>query len=226
MTVTKREFFKMLGIGGAIVATSSAKLPADIGVCDLPTQEPEAPLLFAKYEYFTDAIDNIYYDSVCFRAGTRVRREFDLFSDCRGQTCRYTGVVKGAELTNMACMNQLPPPTSFWLKRIHIIVPEDTSDRDIRLARRFAWQFFGCDRIFAEGPVILDLQRRSLSDVLKGRVRAPRASMEFEHRRGLYLPSQYYFRQHFTSTSADLQVDPNGSGLTIVTALEGVQWRG
>ena len=97
--------------------------------------------------------------------------------------------VPGAIGTGKICT--FPAPMAFWVKTIHVAIAPDTSETDDRLARQFAWQFFGCEKRYAGGPCVIDVQRASIADFMKRKARAPRVSMNFEETKGLYIPSQF-----------------------------------
>ena len=239
MKVSKRDFLKMIGLGAGatVVATNGSALPTDTAIMPLPTVAagPGAigtGKIVPQHDCYLEARDAIIYDSVRFEPGTFLPKRFQLFQVPVGQWCPHRitkyghTYVKGLEDTNMQCHGTFPAPMAFWVKTIHVAIAPDTSETDDRLARQFAWQFFGCQKRYAGGPCVIDVQRASIADFMKRKARAPRVSMNFEETKGLYIPPQFYFSQHFYTQKDNLQVDPKGNGLTFISALEGVEWCG
>jgi hypothetical protein len=145
-------------------------------------------------------------------------------------------VVKLHAHTNMCAA----APSSFWIRRIHVAVNEDISPLDMRVAREFSWEFHVMQKRFAAGPFVLDMERRSLGELLKGKTPAMRASLEFDHTKGLYIPLHPGRRGLQTSFLAAIstsgyrrlmegeryRVARDGNGIEFMMTLEGVRWRG
>lgn len=239
MRVSKRDFLKMLGISGAV---SGALARRDHGSMGAPpkvsapalTPAPE-PRSLPDDSYWYDAVDDIIYDRVVFQPGATLPDYLRFFSAPVGMTCPHTGIVKTHSHTNMDICCSLAAPSSFWVRRIHVGIDPDAAPADINAAREFSWGLWLGQKKYAGGPFAVDMQRRTLADLLKGKTRVTRSSLEFEHGKGLYMPSQlsFYGDIHttryqppaFAGFDETTRLSENGTGLELMMVLEGVRWR-
>jgi hypothetical protein len=242
MRVSKRDFLKMLGIGSA-VTTALARAGGDMTAppkLDEPalTPSPEPRGMHVPSDWY-DAIDDILYDRVVFPRGALLPTYLRFFSAPIGMQCPHTGIVKMHGHTNLDICSGLPAPNSFWVRRIHVGIAPDAAAVDVKAAREFSWAFWiGC-KSYAGGPFAIDMQKRTLADLLKGKTPATRASLEFETGKGLFIPSQCSFygdirtaryrrtvdAEYRETLEEETRLSEDGNGLELMMVLEGVRWR-
>jgi hypothetical protein len=251
MRISKRDFLKSLGIGAAVTPALAHSykqtMDATLGkppylsepaLADAP--EPHA-IPVSHLPQFLDMQDSILYDRVTFRPGSLLPPFIAMFTHGVGHLCPHMGIVKLHAHTNMYIPQQLPAPSSFWIRRIHIAVNPDIAPADAKTAREFSWEFMIGQKIFARGPFALDMQRRTLTELLKGKTPATRASLQFDTTKGLYMPMQCSFyasiatasyrqalanRSFFDHETFPSRVSADGNGIEFMMTLEGVEWRG
>jgi len=239
MRVSKRDFLKMLGISGAVTGALARR---DHGSMGAPPKVSEPALTPAPEphslpddSYWYDAVDDIIYDRVVFQPGATLPDYLRFFSAPVGMTCPHTGIVKTGAHTNMDMCQCLPAPSSFWVRRIHVGIDPSTAPADVKAAREFSWNLWLGQKKYAGGPFAVDMQRQTLADLLKGKTRATRPSLEFEHGKGLFIPMQYSFYGDirtlryqppvFARLGEEARLSENGTGLELMMVLEGVRWR-
>jgi hypothetical protein len=242
MRVTRRGLFEFLAGAGAVVGIQASQAPPKISETYEPKLEDgPAPNslngLHLSSDYYS-VVDDTIYDRVVFPAGFVLPARFHLFRAGVGEVCPYNPArVKGLQDTNLWSPAGLPAPQQFWIRSLHLVVRRETSARDLASVRQFGWEFFLCDRCFAGGCCSFDTKFGSAQQISKTDL-TTRATLRFHTTKGLYLPSQMPFKAtfetsermdssplHYSDSASRFVVDPDGSGLEIGMALEGVRWR-
>jgi hypothetical protein len=244
MRLSKREFLKSLGIGAAVTSLANSPRAANMGappnlsepaLTEAPGPRTLPPSAIPG-DWF-DCEDDILYDRVTFSPGAELPEYVRFFSVSIGHSCPHTGVVKTHSHTNVDIACCLPAPSSFWVRRIHVGIDPSAIPADVKLARELSWNFWLGDRRYAGGPFAMDMQKRSVIDLLKGKTEATRASLQFEHGKRLYLPCQYQFHgdvrtaryrdypEYHTRGMQAAVLSKDGNGLEMMMVLEGVRWR-
>lgn len=241
---------KMLGIGAAVTPPLAKgyqqAMDATLGkppylsepaLTDAP--EPHA-IPAAHLPQYLDVQDSILYDRVTFKPGAELPPFIAMFTHSVGCLCPYMNIVKLHCHTNMRANQTLPAPQSFWIRRIHIAVNPDISPSDAKTAREFSWEFSIGHKVFARGPFALDMQRRTLSELIRGKTPATRASLQFDVTKGLFMPMQSSFYASIATAAyresldkfsygrdvLPARVSPDGNGIEFLMTFEGVEWRG
>lgn len=241
MRVSKRDFLKALGLGAAAVPLLGKTEPA-VPTSSVPaiTDPPEiAKVNGATFRQdWYEAQDSILYDRVRLPPGAALEPYMRFFCQPIGTPCAYTGVIRNHSHTNMDGQCQLYAHSSFWVRRIHVGIDPDAAPVNIARAREYSWNFWLGQKRYAGGPFAIDMQRRPLLELLKGKTRATRVSLEFEHSKGLYIPTQAcFYGDIYTHSYANIashraerwdrdHLSKDGNGLELIFVLEGVRWWG
>lgn len=230
MKISKRDFLKAIGVSASslsVAAKSSAdaKTKAENITIAPPSIVSAGPNDFriGGQPGFYSAANWTFYDRVQFPARMRL---FDRHLFYRADVDRWDGSTNMWHLSHMG----FPAPTSFLLRRIHILaVGETLSRKDAQLLGQYVWELKLLDKIFAAGALKYDAQpvshRPALLDVARGPVIRDSLDIEQTTGGGLWFASQMPWSLEIRLPAA-ADTSPVDHDAEVHFLMEGIHLRG